>query len=186
MRVVGGALGGRRLQAPGQASDSLRPTSDRAREAIFNMLVSVLDLEGVSVMDLFAGTGALGIEALSRGAAHATFVDNDAAACRIINANLTGLGLAEHAAVVRSDIGSYLATHPVPVDLAFADPPYEFDGWAELLETLDAGVLVCEADREIEPGPDLPWDTWRVRRYGTPVITILVRPDGTDPLAAEN
>ena len=99
MRVVGGALGGRRLEAPGPASNSIRPTSDRAREAIFNMLLSVQAPNGVTVTDLFAGTGALGIEALSRGAAHATFVDDDAAACRIITANLDGLGLTERAAV---------------------------------------------------------------------------------------
>ena len=141
------------------------------------MLLSVQAPNGVTVTDLFAGTGALGIEALSRGAAHATFVDDDAAACRIITANLDGLGLTERAAVSRSDVESYLATHPDAVDLAFADPPYGFDGWAELLGTLDAAVLVCESDREIEPGPDHPWDTWRVRQYGTPVITILLRPD---------
>lgn len=185
MRVVGGALGGRRLVAPEPGSDSTRPTSDRAREAIFNMLVSVIELDGVTVKDLFAGTGALGIEALSRGAAHAAFIDADPAACRIINANLAGLGLTERAAVNRSSVESYLATHPDPVDLAFADPPYGFDGWAELLETLNAGVLVCESDREIEPDPDHPWDTWRVRRYGTPVITILVRPDNTDSSAID-
>ena len=177
MRVVGGTLGGRRLEAPGPASNSIRPTSDRAREAIFNMLLSVQAPNGVTVTDLFAGTGALGIEALSRGAAHATFVDDDAAACRIITANLAGLGLTERATVSRSDVESYLATHPDAVDLAFADPPYGFDGWAELLRTLDAAVLVCESDREIEPGPDHPWETWRVRQYGTPVITILVRPN---------
>ena len=185
MRVVGGALGGRRLVAPEPGSDSTRPTSDRAREAIFNMLVSVQAVVGVTVTDLFAGTGALGIEALSRGAAHATFVDSDPAACRIINANLAGLGLAERAAVSRSDVESYLATHPDPVDLAFADPPYGFDGWADLLGTLNAGALVCESDSEIEPGPDHPWDTWRVRRYGTPVITILLRPNSADSSPAE-
>lgn len=185
MRVVGGALGGRRLVAPEPGSDSTRPTSDRAREAIFNMLVSVIELDGATVMDLFAGTGALGIEALSRGAAHAAFIDSDPAACRIITANLDGLGLTERAAVSSSDVESYLAAHPDAVHLAFADPPYGFDRWAQLLGTLDAGVLVCESEREIEPGPDHQWDTWRVRQYGTPVITILVRPVTTDPRAAE-
>lgn len=186
MRVVGGALGGRRLETLGPASNSIRPTSDRAREAIFNMLVSLELPEGAMVLDLFAGTGALGIEALSRSAAHATFVDDDAAACRIITTNLAGLGLTERAAVSRSDVESYLAAHPDAVDLAFADPPYGFDGWAELLETLDADVLVCESDREIKPSPHHPWTTWRVRRYGTPVITILLRPDSAVPSAAED
>ena len=159
--------------------------------------------EGATVLDLFAGSGALGIEALSRGAAHATFVDSDAAACRAITANLTALGVADRATVVRSDVAGFLAPNHVPpgrqgdspprayagplsgaaaasvrpsVDLAFADPPYAFDGWAQLvdaLDTVDARVLVCESDREIEPAPSHRWQTHRTRRYGTPVITIL-------------
>ena len=187
MRVVGGALGGRNLEAPGSAAVSIRPTSDRAREAIFNMLLSLGALEGVTVADLFAGTGALGIEALSRGAARATFVEADSAACRIIRANLTALDLTDRADVVRGDVLSYLARRPEPVDLVFADPPYSFEGWEGLLGSINAGVLVCESDREIQPGPPHPWRIARTRRYGTPVITILVRSDeadGTSPADA--
>ena len=182
MRVVGGVLGGRRLEAP--AGDLARPTSDRAREAVFNMLFSLGLPEGATVLDLFAGSGALGIEALSRGAAHATFVDSDTAACRAITANLTALGVTDQATVVRSDAASFLNTHARPVDLAFADPPYEFDGWPELLGAVDAQALVCESDHEIEPGPGHNWRAHRVRRYGNPVITVLVRPDSADPPAA--
>ena len=180
MRVVGGTLGGRKLETPGTAGSSIRPTSDRAREAVFNMLVSLQPMDGISVLDLFAGTGAFGIEALSRGAADATFVDSDAVACGIVTANLTALGLSERADIVRGGVQSYIARHPDPVDLAFADPPYDFDGWGELLRTLSARVLVCESDREIKPGLHQPWRTVRARRYGTPVITILVRPAETE------
>ena len=179
MRVVGGALGGRRLETAG--TDAIRPTSDRAREAIFNMLVS-LDLpKDAMVLDLFAGSGALGIEALSRGAARTTFVDSDKAACATIATNLRALGISDQATVVPLDVSRYLATHSEPVALAFADPPYRFDSWSDLLSTVNAKVLVCESDREIEHSSSAGWQTHRVRRYGRPVITVLVRPNGGGP-----
>ncbi|MCY3608387.1 MAG: 16S rRNA (guanine(966)-N(2))-methyltransferase RsmD [Acidimicrobiaceae bacterium] len=175
MRIVGGTLGGRKLESPRTGASSIRPTSERAREAIFNMLTSLQSMDGIVVLDLFAGTGALGMEALSRGAAHATFVDADAAACRTVTSNLEALDIADNAAVVRSDVWGFLARHSSPADLAFADPPYVFDRWRELLESVPADVLVCESDREIAPGMHTGWQTHRVRRYGTPVITVLTR-----------
>ena len=175
VRVVGGILGGRKLESPGTAGSSIRPTSDRAREAIFNMLASLQPMDGITVLDLFAGTGALGIEALSRGAEHATFVDADATACRTVTSNLKALGIADCAAVVRSDVMTFLAGHPSAADLAFADPPYRFDAWHCLLDAVKASVLVCESDREVKPAVCAEWQTHRVRRYGTPVITILTR-----------
>ena len=173
MRVVGGSLGGRRLETP--RPDAVRPTSDRAREAIFNMLMSLKLPEGATVLDLFAGSGALSIEALSRGAAHATLVDCDGSACRTITTNLTALGIAERATVVRSDVARYLVAEGDPVDLAFADPPYRFEGWPDLLDAVNAEVLVCESDRPVEPSLHGRWQTHRVRRYGTPVITVLMQ-----------
>ncbi len=182
MRVVGGALGGRRLEAG--MTDAVRPTSDRAREAIFNMLMSLESLEGATVLDLFAGSGALGIEALSRDAAHATLVDSDSAACRTITTNLTALGITERATVVRSDVLRFLDAQRDSVDLAFADPPYRFEGWPDLLDAVNADVLVCESDRPVEPSPHGRWQTYRVRRYGTPIVTVLVRPGEADSPAA--
>ncbi|WP_419841798.1 16S rRNA (guanine(966)-N(2))-methyltransferase RsmD [Candidatus Poriferisodalis sp.] len=173
MRVVGGTLGGRRLTVAG--SDAVRPTSERAREAIFNMLASLDMPRGARVLDLFSGSGALGIEALSRHAAHATFVDSDAGACRTVTANLTALGIAERGSVVRADVLSHVLAHDDPVDVAFADPPYRFDRWRDVLGGVNAEMLVCESDRAIEPEVDGSWRTHRVRRYGTPVITLLVR-----------
>jgi len=118
MRVVGGALRGRRLEAP--AGRRTRPTADRVREALFSILGP---LEGLSALDLFAGSGALGIEALSRGAAAALFVDDDRRAVAAVRANLTRLGL--DARVIRRDALAFLSA-PVgaPFGLVFLDPPY--------------------------------------------------------------
>src|SRR5688500_6095905 len=105
MRVVGGSAGGRRLRAP--AGRSTRPTADRVREAMFNSLGSLDAVVGARVLDLFAGSGALGIEALSRGAAAATFVDSDARALAVVRANLDDTGLAG-ATLVRADALAFL------------------------------------------------------------------------------
>jgi 16S rRNA (guanine966-N2)-methyltransferase len=118
MRIVAGSLGGRRLTAP--RGMRTRPTSDRVREALFSILGP---LEGVRVLDLFAGSGALGIEALSRGAASAVFVDSDARAVAAVRANLEDLGL--DAGVHRRDALTYLRSTPEgPFGLVFLDPPY--------------------------------------------------------------
>jgi 16S rRNA (guanine966-N2)-methyltransferase len=118
MRVVAGRYKGRRLTAP--AGLDVRPTSDRVREALFSILG---DIEGLTVLDLFAGSGALGIEALSRGAARATLVDDDRRAIEAISANLAPLGDAD-AEVVRADALVWLGGRRGPYDLVFVDPPY--------------------------------------------------------------
>ncbi len=107
MRIVAGTARGRRLVTP--AGDEVRPTTDRVRESVFNALGSMGAVVGASVLDLFAGSGALGIEALSRGASSATFVDSSSAATRAITENLRATGLDGIAKVVRSDAWSYLA-----------------------------------------------------------------------------
>jgi 16S rRNA (guanine966-N2)-methyltransferase len=120
MRVVSGSAKGRRL---GPVPPGVRPVSDRAREGLFSSLGPAV--AGASVLDLFAGTGALGIEALSRGAARATFVDTSAAAVGTIQNNLDRTGLGEHATVRRSEAGRVLEDEREGFDLILADPPYD-------------------------------------------------------------
>jgi 16S rRNA (guanine966-N2)-methyltransferase len=125
MRIIGGRLRGRTLVGP--KSQTIRPTSDRLREALFNILVHGYGdpITGARVLDLFAGTGALGLEAISRGAAFALFVDNSAEARGIIRANIDTLGLGGVTRIFRRDAAKLGAAHPVePFFLVFVDPPY--------------------------------------------------------------
>jgi len=170
MRVVAGAARGRQLRSP--RGRAIRPTSDRAREGIFNSLTSITDLEGSTVLDLFAGTGALGIESLSRGAARATFVDDDRSALELIERNLALTGLSG-GTVVRADAVQFLRNGP-RVDVAFADPPYAFDDWPTLLSRLRAGVAVLESDRPVDVGDE--WRVLRTKRYGGTVVTLAELP----------
>jgi 16S rRNA (guanine966-N2)-methyltransferase len=128
-------------------------------------------LDGALVADLFAGTGAVGIEALSRGAEQCTFVERDREALRALDENLRTLGLADRARVVRSDA---LAVAPaLDVDIAIIDPPYEFDGWDRMIGTLRCDRVVAESGREISPPEG--WVTQRARRYGRTWVTFLER-----------
>jgi len=125
MRVVGGRLKGRNIAAP--ASRDIRPTADRLRESVFNILVHAYDdpIDGARVLDLFAGTGALGIEAVSRGAAFALFVDNGAEARALLRNNVESLALGGVSKVYRRDATDLGPAHPMqPFSLAFLDPPY--------------------------------------------------------------
>lgn len=125
MRVGGGRLRGRMIAAP--ASRDIRPTADRLRESLFNILMHAYDdpISGARVIDLFAGTGALGIEAISRGAAFALFVDNGAEARALLRQNIEALGLGGVTKVYRRDAAALGAAHPhEPFTLAFLDPPY--------------------------------------------------------------
>jgi 16S rRNA (guanine966-N2)-methyltransferase len=172
VRVVAGVARGRRLVAP--RGTDVRPTTDRTREAIFNALHSLGAVEGARVLDLFAGSGALGIEALSRGAASVTFVERDPGALRAVRANLASTGLDGPAAtVVRADALRWLDGEPGAFDVALLDPPYAFDGWDALLARLPAPLAVVESDRAVDPGPD--WRITRSKRYGSTVVTIARR-----------
>lgn len=181
MRVVAGSARGRRLVAP--RGRDVRPTADRVREAVFNALGSLDAVRGSQVLDLFAGSGALGIEALSRGAAHATFVERAPRALRALEANLASTGLADRATVVRGDVLDRLDRLQGGVDLVLADPPYAFGQWGELLERLarrhPGAVVVAESDRDIEPPDD--GVVVRRRRYGGTVVTILNLTRGCRP-----
>jgi 16S rRNA (guanine966-N2)-methyltransferase len=139
---------------------------------MFSMLASMDALEGATVVDLFAGSGALGIEALSRGAAEATFVDHDPSALAAVRANLAVLEPASGPSrLIRADALVY-AAGALPADLVLADPPYAFDQWAPLFERLAgwAGLLVAESGAERDPGPG--WETVKMKRYGATVVLV--------------
>src|SRR6201993_5640547 len=125
MRVVGGRLKGRNLASP--SSNDIRPTADRLRESVFNILIHAYDnpIEGARVLDLFAGTGALGIEAVSRGAAFVLFVDDGAEARALLRENVATLGLGGTSRIFRRDATKLGPAHPIePFALVFLDPPY--------------------------------------------------------------
>ncbi|MFF5259236.1 16S rRNA (guanine(966)-N(2))-methyltransferase RsmD [Actinomadura viridis] len=178
-RVIAGSAGGRRLAVP--PGRDTRPTSDRAREGLFSTVLALLGpLDGLRVADLYAGSGAVGLEALSRGAAHALLVESHPRALRVIRQNVAALGLP--GAVPCADRVERLAGRPpaAPYDLIFADPPYAMDDAAvtALLESLrdhgwaapDALVVVERAAR----GPALRWPEGyaaeRDRRYGEAIF----------------
>jgi 16S rRNA (guanine966-N2)-methyltransferase len=171
-RIVAGTAGGRRLTVPSSA----RPTTDRVREALFNVLAARRDFTGMHVLDLYAGSGALGLEALSRGAATALFVESDRRAADVIVRNIAAVGLAG-ATVRRGAVSAVLGGGaPRPVDLVLADPPYDAPAAQidAVLAALDGhgwvasgGVVVLE--RPVS-APELTWPpgwtAWPVRRYG--------------------
>ncbi len=170
IRVVSGEFGGRKLKVPDGMST--RPTTDKVRQAVFNSLDSAGLIVGAAIADLFAGSGALGIEALSRGAESCVFVERDRAALHALRANIDALGLKQRTTVVTSDV---LAWVPAlrGVDVALIDPPYEFDAWDQLLTVLQVPYIVAEAAHEIEP--PLGWQALKSRRYGRTWVTQLER-----------
>jgi 16S rRNA (guanine966-N2)-methyltransferase len=156
MRVVGGRLRGRNLVAP--RSDAIRPTSDRLRESVFNILAHAYGdpVTGARVLDLFAGTGALGIEALSRGAAFALLIDDGAEARALIRQNIDALGLGAVTRVFRRDATKLGPAHPVePFSLVFLDPPYHKGlGERALASLRDGAWLTPDALIVVEEAAD--------------------------------
>lgn len=139
------------------------------REAVFSSLESMDAVRDAKVVDLFCGSGALGIEALSRGAAAATFVDEDPAAIAVVRANLASTGL-EGGEAVRADAVRWL-DGDAAFDLALVDPPYSFNGWDDLFSRLCAKLVVAESDRDL----DVPsgWSIVRRKRYGGTVVHLV-------------
>ena len=176
MRIVGGELRGRPLAAP--KGHAIRPTADRTRESLFNMLASRLDLDGLRVIDLFAGTGALGLEALSRGAAFALFVDNSVEGRALLRANIETLGMTGRAKIFRRDAADLGGIGTMqPFDLAFADPPYGKGlGEKAAQSLLDGGWLksgslfVLEEAAGSAPASLSGYETLDSRRFGDTVI----------------
>ncbi|WP_293003511.1 16S rRNA (guanine(966)-N(2))-methyltransferase RsmD [Mycobacterium sp.] len=181
-RIVGGVAGGRRIAVPPRGT---RPTTDRVREAVFNILSARLDFTGLAVLDLYAGSGALGLEALSRGAASALFVESDRRAATVLERNIAALGL-PGATLRRGQAAAVLAVNATaPVDLVLADPPYEVDaseveallgalatnGWVRsgsmvVVERAAAGVTLTWPNG---------WDPWKPRIYGDTRLELAER-----------
>ena len=170
IRVVSGEFGGRKLAVPDGLAT--RPTTDKVRQAVFNSLDSAGLIDGAAVADLFAGSGALGIEALSRGAATCVFVERDRAALQALRANIAALGLEHRTTVVTSDVPAWVPALR-GIELALIDPPYEFDAWQQLLTVLQVPYVVAEASRPVEPPEG--WDAVKSRRYGRTWVTQLER-----------
>lgn len=181
LRIVGGNMGGRRIAAP--RGKHTRPTSERVREGIFNVLRTLLPLEGARVMDLFAGSGALGIEALSRGAAQVTLVESHGPAAGVIKSNLKRLGIdLQTGRVVTAVVESWLAKPKAgaPFSLVLLDPPYDYSDHDRLLALLSnapaisvEAVIVLEAGRDRALAPPSTLDPIRTKRYGDTQVSFF-------------
>ncbi len=164
MRVIGGTYKGRRLEVP----KGIRPTSELVRGAIINSLVAHGRIQGATVVDLFAGSGALGIEALSRGAAHVTFVDRHTQA---LEHNTAGM---DAVTITKADVERWIHD-PVEADVVLADPPYGWQGWGGLLDAyapFPHTFVVAEAEQQIEHEG---WQVAAVTRHGDTVVTQLMK-----------
>ena len=179
-RIIGGAAGGRRLQTP--KGDLTRPTADRVREALFSAVEAALgSLEGLRFLDLYAGSGAVGLEALSRGATAATLVEHDRRTAGLIRANARTVGLGE-AEVLTGSVARHLAERPAaPYDVVFLDPPYHLTGKTVAADLTalavngwlgqDAVVVVERSSREALPPWPAGYVEGRERRYGETTLS---------------
>jgi 16S rRNA (guanine966-N2)-methyltransferase len=188
MRVIAGALRGRSIRPP-NARD-FRPTTDRVKETVFNILSHRMEMEACLVCDLFAGSGSLGIEALSRGAAHVVFVENGRAALPILRRNLSELGLERVTEVLAEAAERFLRSTARTFDLMLADPPYAFEGHVAMLETISArgllrtgGMVVMEHSAKMLLTAPAEWTTVTMRDFGTTAVTILREDERTQETA---
>jgi 16S rRNA (guanine966-N2)-methyltransferase len=181
-RIIGGVAGGRRIAVPPRGT---RPTTDRVRESLFNIVTARRNLSGVSVLDLYAGSGALGLEALSRGASSALFVESDRRAAAVLERNIATVGL-PGATLRRGQVTAVLAAAPVaPADLVLADPPYDIEtadmhavlaalithGW-----THEGTIAVVERPAGSTPLTwPTDWQPWQQRVYGDTRLELAER-----------
>lgn len=178
MRVITGTARGRRLKEP--VGNDIRPTTDQVKESVFNILQ--FDIEGRSVLDLFGGTGQMGIEALSRGAAHLTVVDSSPAAIKLIRENLKLTGFENDATVISGDSIRFLDSCG-KFDIIYIDPPYASDFYAEALKKINKidilkenGIIVCESLYGTElPELSPPYYLKNQRRYGKITVTVYTK-----------
>ncbi len=179
LRIIGGVWRGRKLRFP--PSPQIRPTPDRVRETLFNWLSS--RVSGARCLDLFAGSGALGLEALSRGAAHVTFVERDAAAARELRARLSEWGGVERGDVRQGDALGFLAGAPEPFDIVFLDPPFASDLLARSAELLEgrgwlapgASIYLEAPAREALPPLPAGWNLAKTKQAGEVGYHLLTR-----------
>ncbi len=181
MRIIAGKYKGRRLYSAN--NQSIRPTTDRIKEFIFNVLGDFV--EDCRVLDLFSGTGSLGLEALSRGASQVTFVDNSYHSLKVLRKNLDRVKPLESYDIVRKDVLGFLRKNREPYDLIFADPPFKWGKFIELLPLVflpenlaEYGIFVLESERT----HDIEWETnvYEVihqKRYDRSIITFFSRKD---------
>ena len=180
MRVITGSARGRRLKTP--EGQDIRPTTDNVKESVFNILQ--FDIEGRRVLDLFAGTGQLGIECLSRGAREAVFIDRDREAVKIIRENLRACGFS--APVLQQEALAYLNTCG-KFDLIFVDPPYDAGLYEAVLEKInsvdilsDGGIILCESRRETQlPDMRKPYCRKKEYRYGRVKLSLYAKESST-------
>ena len=182
MRIIGGSFRGRRLSevGKGDAAAHLRPTADRVRESLFNILGSRIDLQDARVLDMFAGTGALGLEALSRGAEQACFVESGRASLKLLNNNIRLCGVEGRVQVLSRDVRRVGDNPQAPYDLIFLDPPYgKSMGEAALATALQGGwiaqdaLIVWEENKPVIAPQGLK--LLDERRYGDTVIRLFTR-----------
>mgnify|MGYP001814899520 CR=1 FL=1 len=180
MRIIAGRFRGTALASVGKgdAGAHLRPTTDRVRESLFNVLNNYDLPEGARVLDLFAGTGALGLEALSRGAVHVAFVDDGRVAQRLIGQNIAKLGVRDQTEVIRRDARKLPGRTGAPFDLVFLDPPYgKTLGERALLSAQEGGWLTEDAfvvwEETMPIDPPAGFDLVDRRRYGDTHMTLM-------------
>jgi 16S rRNA (guanine(966)-N(2))-methyltransferase RsmD len=176
MRVVSGIARGTVLKTP--SGISTRPTADRVKEALFSIIQ--FDIPGATVLDLFGGTGQLGIEALSRGASHAVFVDHDERACKLIGENLKRTGFTDSASVIRSDYLAYLGKCRETFDIILLDPPYAevfLENSLKMISEIDilqsGGIIIAERPLGKELSLSFPcYHRSKDYRYGSTLLTL--------------
>lgn len=182
MQIIGGRFRGRTLRTVQDLS--VRPATGRVRQTIFDMLTHRMDFAGARVLDLFAGSGSLGIEALSRGAASAVFVESGRRAADLLEQNLSALGCAEMAEVVRQDAEGFIERERGAYQLLFADPPYAFPATASLPGRIfgrslvaPEGILLIEHSTDVRFDASPAYRIGPVKQFGRTVVTFFQGPE---------
>jgi 16S rRNA (guanine966-N2)-methyltransferase len=178
MRIIAGRFKGRKLETVRDLS--VRPATDRVKQTVFDVLEHRIEFEGISVLDLFAGSGSLGIESLSRGAGHATFVESNPEAVTYLERNLQAIGCERLATTIAADAGSFVLHANRPFDLVFVDPPYAYPESQNLPDTIFRsgllklhGFLVFEHASSIAFGDTPQYATGPIKKFGRTMVTFF-------------